>query len=543
MPLFFSLVLIVGMVLGFKLRDSLRNKRDISTIVKRNDRLEELIELIKERYVDTVNTDLLYQDAVTGILDPLDPHTVYISAEDARIANSELDGGFSGIGVEFSIMHDTVNVTSVTENGPAAKAGMVSGDQLIKVGDSVVAGTRITSERIMALLRGRQGSNVSITIRPIAYEGSRTVQVTRDMIPLYSVDANIMLDSRTGYIKVDRFSATTYEEFTKALAELKKEGATQLIVDLRDNRGGYLDAATSISDELLDNDKLIVSTRGRHTPRIDHSAKEKGAFESGKLIVLVNESSASASEVLAGAVQDWDRGLIIGRRTYGKGLVQEQYEMPDGAALRLTIARYYTPSGRSIQRSFSEGRDVYNEDLENRLLDGELTGKEQVRPADTTPYHTAKGRLVYGGGGITPDVYVPYDTARWSDPLFKRAFSDEMRQAIHDHYVRNRDLLSYSSIQDFTRAFNGEDKIISNYIGLLPPDEQRQVAKHITVQGSNKLFRTQIKAQLARYLFRDNGYYSIRLREDAMVNKALSIINGTQYDAILNGQRIIAQNK
>ncbi|GAA4461326.1 S41 family peptidase [Nemorincola caseinilytica] len=531
------------MVLGFKLRDSLRNKRDISTIVKRNDRLEELIELIKERYVDTVNTDLLYQDAVTGILDPLDPHTVYISAEDARIANSELDGGFSGIGVEFSIMHDTVNVTSVTENGPAAKAGMVSGDQLIKVGDSVVAGTRITSERIMALLRGRQGSNVSITIRPIAYEGSRTVQVTRDMIPLYSVDANIMLDSRTGYIKVDRFSATTYEEFTKALAELKKEGATQLIVDLRDNRGGYLDAATSISDELLDNDKLIVSTRGRHTPRIDHSAKEKGAFESGKLIVLVNESSASASEVLAGAVQDWDRGLIIGRRTYGKGLVQEQYEMPDGAALRLTIARYYTPSGRSIQRSFSEGRDVYNEDLENRLLDGELTGKEQVRPADTTPYHTAKGRLVYGGGGITPDVYVPYDTARWSDPLFKRAFSDEMRQAIHDHYVRNRDLLSYSSIQDFTRAFNGEDKIISNYIGLLPPDEQRQVAKHITVQGSNKLFRTQIKAQLARYLFRDNGYYSIRLREDAMVNKALSIINGTQYDAILNGQRIIAQNK
>lgn len=542
-PLFFSLVLITGMALGFNLRDTLRNKRDITTIIKRNDRLEELIDLIKERYVDTVNTDLLYQDAVTGILDPLDPHTIYIPAEDARTANNELDGSFSGIGVEYSILHDTVSVTSVTANGPASKAGIASGDQLIRVGDSLVAGTHITSERIMGLLRGRQGSDVNITIRPIDQGGSKMVHVIRDMVPIYSVSANIMLDGKTGYIKVDRFSATTYEEFSKALAQLKKEGATQLIVDLRDDPGGYLDAATSISDEFLDNDKLIVSTRGRNTSRADYRAKEKGAFETGRLVMLVNENSASASEVLAGAIQDWDRGLIIGRRSYGKGLVQEQYEMPDGAALRLTIARYYTPSGRSIQRSFSEGRDAYNDDLQNRLLDGELTGNEVVAQVDTTPYHTANGRVVYGGGGIKPDVYVPYDTSKWSNPLFNRAFSDEMHAAIHSYFVHNRGSLHFRNIQHFISSFNDENKIISSYVTTLGPEEQRSVMKHIAMPGNDKFFGLHVKAQLARYLFRDNGYYSVRLREDNMVNKALNIINSDQYETVLSGQKIMAQRR
>ncbi len=532
-PLFFSLVLVAGMVLGFNLRDSLRNKRDIATVIQRNDRLEEIIGLIKEKYVDTVNTNLLYQDAVTGILGPLDPHTVYIPADELQEVNNGLDGGFSGIGVEFSILRDTIEITSVTENGPAAKAGIITGDQLLKVGDSLVAGTGITSEKIMSLLRGKQKSVVNVTLTQVGSGQQRNVSITRDIVPIYSIDASIMADDRTGYIKINRFSATTYDEFTKALTQLKKEGATQMILDLRDNPGGYLDAATSISDDFLDNEKLIVYTTGRNSPRLEYRAKEKGMFEDGRLAILVDESSASASEILAGAIQDWDRGVIIGRRSYGKGLVQEQYEMPDGAALRLTIAKYYTPSGRSIQRSFAQGRDAYHDDFEHRLENGELTGKETVAPADTTPYYTSRKRVVFGGGGIKPDVYVPYDTASWSTPLLNMAFSDEMRTVIWDYFIKNRTTLKFKSIADFTNSFKGETQVINNYIALLPPHKRNALLQHVAKPVHNRYFGTQIKAQLARYLFRDNGYYSVKLKDDNVVNKALVVLNGPEYAHII----------
>jgi carboxyl-terminal processing protease len=532
-PLFFSLVLMVGMVLGFNLRDSLRNKRDITTVIQRNDRLEEIIGLINEKYVDTVNTNRLYQDAVTGILAPLDPHTVYIPADDLQDVNNGLEGGFSGIGVEFSILRDTIEITSVVENGPAAKSGVATGDQIIKVGDSLVAGTGITSERIMALLRGKRNSSVAVTLNQVANATSREVTITRDIVPIYSIDASIMLDDKTGYIKINRFSATTYDEFSKALRTLQSEGATQMIVDLRNNPGGYLDAATSISDDFLDDDKLIVYTSGRNTPRIDYNAKENGAFEHGRLAILVDESSASASEILAGAIQDWDRGVIVGRRSYGKGLVQEQYEMPDGAALRLTIARYYTPSGRSIQRSFASGREAYQEDFEKRFENGELTGKEQVAVTDTTPFYTAQKRVVYGGGGIKPDVYVPYDTSRWTTPLINMAFSEEMRTVIWDYFIRNRKTLQYKSITDFSNSFKGEGQVISNYMAALPPHQRKALQQHVAIPVNQKYFGTQIKAQLARYLFRDNGFYSVRAKDDNVVNRALAVLNGPEYDKIL----------
>jgi len=536
-PLLFSLVLVFGMVIGFNLRDSLRNKRDITTVIQRNDRLEELIGLINEKYVDTVNTNALYKDAVTGILDPLDPHTIYIPADELQDVNEGLEGGFSGIGVEFSIIRDTVEVTSVVDKGPAAAAGLITGDQIVKVEDSTVAGNGITSERIVRLLRGNRNSSVNVTIKQISDGRLAKVTITRDQVPLYSVDANLMLDDRTGYIKINRFSATTYDEFTKALAQLKQLGAKQMIVDLRDNPGGYLDAATSMSDDFLDDNKLIVYTKGRNSPRYEYKSSDKGAFENGKLAVLVDESSASASEVFAGSIQDWDRGVIIGRRTYGKGLVQEQYEMPDGSALRLTTARYYTPSGRSIQRSFAGGKEAYHEDFEKRFESGELTGNESFIPADTTRFYTAGKRTVYGGGGIRPDIYVPYDTSRWSTPLSKIAYSEEMRTAIWDYFIRNRKTLKFNGIRDFVKQFNSASQIVNDYLAMLNPADKKVIEKHLEVPEHEQYLHTQVKAELAKYLFKDNGYYSVKLKDDNVVNKALAVLNSDRYGEILQPEQ------
>ncbi len=293
------------MALGFNLRDTLRYKRDLNTIIQRNDRLEQLIDLIKEKYVDTVNANLLYEDAISGILKHLDPHTVYIPADELEEVNDDLEGSFFGIGVEFSIIRDTIQVTSVIDDGPAARAGVEKGDLLLKVGDSVVAGTGISSDKIIKMLRGKQYSNVLVTLMQPGGD-VRRVTIKRDVVPLYSVEASLMLDSITGFVKINRFSATTYNEFAKALAELKKTGMKQLVLDLRQNPGGYLDAAVNIADEFLSGDKRIVYTKGLHSSQYTYSAGKKKDFEDGKLVVLVDESSASASEILAGAVQDWD---------------------------------------------------------------------------------------------------------------------------------------------------------------------------------------------------------------------------------------------
>ena len=533
-PLLFSIVLVTGMVFGFNLRDTLRNKRNIATVIERNDRLEEIIDLINAKYVDTVKSNLLYKDAVAGILNPLDPHTVYIPAEELQGVNDDLEGGFSGIGVEFSIIRDTIRVTSVIENGPAGRAGVEIGDQLVKVGDSLVAGTAITSSRIVHLLKGKQHSSVLVTLKQIANGLPRQVTITRDVVPIYSVDASLMLDSVTGFIKVNRFSATTYEEFRNALKKLINVGARQLILDLRDNPGGYLDAATSICDDFLDDKKLIVYTKGIHTLKAEFRASgDKGLFEQGRLIVLVDESSASASEIVAGAIQDWDRGVIVGRRTFGKGLVQEQYNLPDGAALRLTTAKYYTPSGRCIQRSFAKGRDAYMQDYERRFENGELTGRDTLKVTDTTRYFTFKNRIVYGGGGIKPDVFVPYDTTKISVPLISLVYSQELKAATWDYFIRNKSRLNYKNIVEYNEMFNMEDQVVNNYLGMLKPADLVAAHKVLANQASYQVFKLQVKAQIARFMFRDNGYYAIMLRDDEVVHKALGIFSSGHYSKIL----------
>jgi carboxyl-terminal processing protease len=534
-PLLFSLILIAGMVLGFNLRDTLRNKRDIITVITRNDRLEEVIDLVKEKYVDTVNNNVLYKDAISGILKSLDPHTVYIPSEEVEGVNDDLEGGFSGIGVEFSIVRDTIEVTSVVENGPSAHAGIEVGDQLIKVGDSVVAGIKISSDRIVRLLKGRQRSDVSVTIKR-ANGAQKEIAITRDIIPVYSVEASIMLDGVTGFIKINRFSATTADEFSAALKKLIAQGARQLILDLRDNPGGYLDAATSIADNFLDDNKLIVYTKGLNMPKTEYRAGEKGIFENGKLAVLVDEGSASASEILAGAIQDWDRGVIVGRRSFGKGLVQKQYELPDGAALRLTIARYYTPSGRCIQRSFAKGREAYMEDYEKRFETGELTGHDTCRPGDTVCFYTAKRRPVFGGGGIKPDVYVPYDTSHLSAGLITMIYSQELKTAIWDYFIRNRAKLKYKSITDFKQSFNGQERVADNYLTMLDPEMRQRVLKELSKPVNDDYLKLHIKAQVARFLFRDNGYYAVSLKDDEVVNKALDVLNNDSYSKLISGK-------
>lgn len=532
-PLAFSIVLIAGMVLGFNLRDSLRKKRDIQAVIERNDRLEQVIDLINEKYVDTVNINALYKDAMTGILSHLDPHTVYIPADELDAINEDLEGSFFGIGVEFSIIRDTIQVTSVIEDGPASRSGVETGDQLIKVGDSVVAGTGITSERIIKMLKGKQYSRVLVTLKQHGGQ-QKVVTIKRDVIPLYSVEASIMLDSITGYIKINRFSATTYDEFVKALTSLQKQGMQQLVLDLRQNPGGYLNAATSIADEFLGGNKLIVYTKGKHSLRTEYRTGSENKFENGRLAVLVDENAASASEILAGAIQDWDRGIIIGRRTFGKGLVQEQYDMDDGSALRLTIAKYYTPSGRCIQRSFAKGKEAYSEDFVHRFETGELTGFDTTALADTTKYYTSQKRVVYGGGGIKPDVYVPYDTGKLSNGLLNLLYSDDVKNVVWDYFLRNKAVLDkYASVKVFDHYFDG-GQLVKSYLNVLQPHVRIAAGKILKVPYNDSFFRLQMKAQLARILYRNNGYYTVSLKDDNVARKALQILHSKNYSSIIS---------
>ncbi len=534
-PLAAALILSGGMILGFRLHDTLRNKRDISNVVERNDRLEQIIDLINSNYVDSVASNELYGNAVKGILSRLDPHTLYIPADEVASANEDLAGSFFGIGVEFAIIRDTIEITSVVENGPSDKAGIQPGDKLIAVGDTLIAGNGVTSERIITMLRGQQRSAVVLQVQSLDRPGVRKLRITRDAVPIASVDAAILLDPHTAYIKINRFSATTYDEFADALRMVIKRGATALILDLRDNPGGYLEAATAIADEFLDDEKLIVYTEGRHEPRQNYTALNDGMFEQGRLAILIDESSASAAEILAGAVQDWDRGIIIGRRSFGKGLVQEQYELEDGAALRLTIARYYTPSGRSIQRPFDKGRDAYAQDFDERFESGELTGRDSLGHEDTTAFFTLRSRrLVHGGGGIKPDVYVPYDSGRLSGGLINMIISDPLQDAIWDYYGHNfAALKAFKNIATFSSSFKGEEEVLGSYIGRLPPAE-RMNAEYILRRPANRQYLLlQIRSQIGRILFRNNGYYSVSSRGDDMVIRALQLISSPAYEQLI----------
>lgn len=519
LPILFSVVMILGMIIGYKLRE---NTSGGDSFLKNSDRspFEQAITIIKSRYVDNVNLDSIQTPVLNELLSQLDPHSVYIPSAEVESMNEDLQGNFQGIGVEFQMINDTVNVMNVIQDGPSYKAGVEIGDKIVKVNDTFnLAAKNITTDDVREQLRGPANSNVSITV--LRNNQLKKLNIVRGNIPLFSLDAAYMIDSTTGYIKLNKFSETTYQEFMDAMQKLQKQHMQKLILDLRGNGGGIMQEAVAIADEFLDDEKLIVYTQGVHSPRQDYRCSKEGVFEKGKLAVLVDETSASASEILSGALQDWDRATIIGRRTFGKGLVQQQFTLSDNSELRLTIAHYYTPLGRNIQKPYDKGKDAYEQELVNRFHDGELTVGDTAKPKGQA-FKTPNGHLVYGGGGITPDIFVPYDTTTQPHQVITMYTKGTLTDFVYNYFVENRtQLQQYKSPTDLQNRFNFNDNDWQQFIAYAKKDSVD--AGKLSPEA--KTFVTgQLKNLLARQIWRTEGFYELFNAKDPVITKALEVL-------------------
>jgi carboxyl-terminal processing protease len=516
-PLLFSIAMIIGMFLGYRMRDNMPGRNFFSTDKRRP--LQEIMDLVESKYVDDIKVDSLADTAIQAILAKLDPHSVYIPADELQDVNEDMEGLFFGIGIEFNILNDTLNVVHVLKDGPSFKAGIEIGDKFIKVDDSGVTGKSFDGEKARKYLRGNRGSKVNITF--LRDKATKQVTVTRDAIPLKSVDATYMIDKTIGYIRLNKFSQTTYKEFMVALTDLNKQGMQTLILDLRDNGGGVLDEAIEIADEFLEGDKLITYTEGKHIPKKDYRCRRTGQFEKGKLVVLADENTASASEVLLGALQDWDRATIVGRRTFGKGLVQDQYDLSDGSAVRLTIARYYTPIGRSIQRKYDAGGKAYYEEITNRYKNGEVY-TDSTKEAKGKQFKTQGGKIVYDGGGISPDYFVAVDTIGYSKASAHIFSSGVINDYVYQYYLSNKaQLKNYKTIQDFKAGLTLSEKDWQNFTALAAKDSIN--LQKITPKEKLKITSV-LKAAVARLIWRTEGYYEVMNVEDAGLKKALEVV-------------------
>jgi len=514
-PLLFAVVMIFGMLIGYRLYENTNTKGFFKT--RKANRVQEVVDLVNTKYVDTVNGDSLGDEAIQGILAHLDPHSYFIPAVDREEMNEDLKGNFEGIGIEFQIINDTVNATYVLPGGPSDKAGIMVGDKFVKVNDSLVAGNGITSDRIKKFLRGPGASNVTIML--LRDKKLKQVPVTRGTIPLPAVDAGYMLDKETGYIRINKFSRTTYGEFMQAMEKLQKQGLQKLVLDLRGNGGGIVDEAVDIADEFLDEDKLIVYTEGRKSPRRDYKAQRPGLFEKGRLILLVDEGTASASEILTGALQDWDRATIMGRRTFGKGLVQEPFSLTDGSELRLTIARYYTPIGRSIQKPYNKGRENYNDEVIERYHNGEVVHGDTSSVHTGPTYKTKGGRTVYGGGGITPDIFVGLDTSNISRNITSLYINGTLNSFIYTYYMQHIDnFRQYKDPGAFANGFHDDDKVWNSLVNYAAKDTIN--IQSISVRDKS-ILQGRIRALFARLIWRTEGYFEISNGSDPVVKKAL----------------------
>lgn len=540
-PFIFFLVLIAGIVIGYQVNRYMVGKRPITAVVERNDRLEELISIIQAKYVDSLNSDSLYNDAVAGILKHLDPHTVYIPASQLAEINSGLGGNFTGIGLQYQLLRDTIIVTKVIRNGPADVAGILPGDKIISSDQTRIAGKISNTDEIARLFRGVDGSKIALGIlrRPEAQQ-LKYINVVRGNVPLYSIDAAYILETTTGYIRINRFSATTYREFLQALEALLDQGMTQLILDLRQNPGGYLEAATAIADELINGDKLLLYTKGRTAGQSDFKAERKGKFEQGRLAVLVDEGSASASEIIAGAIQDWDRGVVVGRRTYGKGLVQEQYELEDGAALRLTVARYYTPSGRSIQRPYDKGREAYALAYQKRIAAGPVTDSTDTLDPGERYYTVKRHRLVYGGGGIRPDIVVPltyYTYATAWNSLFNSSLVPNLIYDYFDQHAASLNKLNnYDQLEQYGHThLDTFMQQLKAEVAVQYPAVSRELWNHPEAEQHMQRY---VMASLASLLFGEMGYYRQINQDDAVMQRAQAVLHSAEYDLLLEGGQL-----
>lgn len=522
-PLLFALTLAVGLFIGFRLQSN-------APLIMRGSeapgggRVEELLRFIEARYVDEADPDRLHEVAIQAVLSELDPHSSYIPADELAALNESMEGNFEGIGIEFLVMDDTITVVSALPGGPSATAGVQPGDQIMMVEDSVVTGVNEFGIDPASLMRGVSNSDVQITVRRAGEPQFLDFTITRAPIPVYSVDAAYNLDENTSYVKINRFSATTYDEFVKALeTNMEKGGTRNLVIDLRDNPGGYLQQATNILSQLFpQKGELLVYTEGRNSRRVEYKTNGRAFYNIQNVAVLIDEGSASASEIVAGAVQDRDRGIIVGRRSFGKGLVQEQYLLSDGSALRLTVARYYTPSGRSIQRSYDEGEDDYRSDLGRRYESGELTGNSDVVQDSSDIFYTNSGYAVFGGGGITPDYFVPLDTS-----LNNQAFL-RLRQQIPAYlfqYIRQHpEVKQYTDLKQYLADYR------VNLDGILPELSRRALADYDEALGVLPArLRPELalffRARLARQLFDNSAFFQVLNEEDPIVLEALRLMN------------------
>lgn len=519
-PIVLALVLASGIYLGAQLNVGFLPNTSGESSAGSFKKISNLLNYVQEEYVDTIDLEGLTESTIIKMLDQLDPHSSYIPARDLEAMNDPLNGNFDGIGVEFNIINDTIVVVAPINGGPSEKLGIRSGDRIVTIEDSLIAGIGITNKDVISLLRGERGTKVNVGIYRRGQQELINFKIERDKIPIYSVDTGYMVEDKIGYIKISRFGATTYDEFLEKLDELQNAGMESLILDLRGNPGGYLNAAINICDEFLKEGKLIVYTEGRSRPKDSAYATGQGDFEKGELVILVDEGSASASEIVSGAVQDNDRGTIIGRRTFGKGLVQEQVELADGSAVRLTIARYYTPTGRCIQRPYGQDEDYYA-DLYHRLESGELYEADSMEVNEGKKFTTPKGKVVYGGGGIMPDVFVGLDTNGYSEFHNQLITSGALREFALEYSSSNAAALNtFNSPEAFRSNFKFSD---ADFSQLMEFAKEKDVKTNDAEQGKAEVLRN-LKALVARSKWNGAGFYPIINQEDRMIATALGIL-------------------
>lgn len=520
LPVYFSLVLIAGVLLGIFLGS--RNNR-MMPFNSPGDKLREVIDYVEGNYVDTLARSEIEAKAITGLLEKLDPHSVYIAAEEFHEANDPLLGSFEGIGVQFRIEDDTVVVITPVSGGPSEKLGIRAGDRIVSVDGKKIAGVKIGNNDVMRKLKGPKGTEVKVAIFRRGVNGLLDFTIERDVIPTYSMDIAYMVEPGIGYIRLSNFAATTHEEVKNALTSLIGSGMKKLILDLRGNGGGYLNAAIGVADEFLPDGQLVVYTEGLHHAKEIATATGDGLFEQGEVVVLVDEWSASASEILAGAIQDNDRGTIIGRRSFGKGLVQEQLNFKDGSAVRLTVARYYTPTGRCIQKSYKNGVEDYNNDYFRRFHAGELEHADSIKFPDSLKYRTPKGKVVYGGGGIMPDLYIPLE--RDSTLVFYNLTMNKgiVYQWAFDYTDRNRPALQrFRNVDQFDQGFTVTDAMYQDFIRTAEKKGVPRKGKDLT--RSDQQIRVMLKAYIGRNLLDNEGFYPIMNSIDPAFLKAVETV-------------------
>ena len=523
LPLYIAIAVCLGVFIGANMAGS--GNPSSTGLLQGLTKFRQVLTYVENDYVDEVNSEKLVENAIKSMLKDLDPHTSYIPPKDLELIQSRLEGNYEGIGVEFNIFKDTIHVVSPLSGGPSEKLGIKAGDKIIKVDGENVASVGMNNQKVIEMLRGEGGSEVTVSILRDDEDELLDFTIVRDVIPQYSVDVSYMVDEEIGYIKIARFANSTYFEFKEALLKLQDQGMKNLVIDLTGNPGGYLNRAVQIADELLAGRQMIVYTDGKEKRYTEeHFSGEEGEFETGSVVIMVDEGSASASEIVAGAIQDHDRGIIVGRRTFGKGLVQLPLDLADGSELRLTISRYYTPSGRSIQKKYESGKlDDYYREAYERYESGELYSSDSIKVVDSLVYRTDKGRVVYGGGGITPDYFVALDTTQNSRYLNRLFSSNSMQEYTMKYAQENTEKLEEMGLEAFRESFEVSDEMLKDLVNLAEGNKLPFNKKEF--KRSKKLLKQLTKAYIARGIWDNEGFYPIFNEQDEIFQKAIKLMD------------------